>query len=137
MVQQLEPSSGPAPDEEGGQGGGEGEKELLLLAGNWGTGVALALAATEAVALVLAPNEGKGRGLGKRGGDSGGGSSSGGRGVSVDSLQILCRYLRCGVEIKVIVLTREACTYFACPNARDRMGAKENALYCTWDQVCC
>ncbi|CAM9594145.1 unnamed protein product, partial [Ascophyllum nodosum] len=26
-------------------------------------------------------------------GDSGGGSSSGGRGVSVDSLQILCRYL--------------------------------------------
>ena len=123
MVQQLEPSSGPAPDEKGGQGGGEGEKELLLLAGNWGTGVAL----------VLAPNEGWGRGLGERGG----GSSGGGRGVSVDSLQILCRHLRCGVEIKVIVLTREAYTYFACPSARDRMGAKENALYCTWDQVCC
>ena len=105
----------------GGKEGARARRSCYSSKGTGGLGWRWRWQQTGAVALVLAPNEGWGRGLGERGGDSGdgGGSSGGGRGVSVDSLQILCRHLRCGVEIKVIVLTREAYTYFACPSARD------------------
>ena len=105
------------PNDEGGRGGIASPRREL---GDWGGAGAGdnrgggaggtrggGAGANRAVALELAPDEkwareGWGRGLGERGGDNGGGggSSGGGRGVSTVSLRILCRHLRCGIEIK-------------------------------------